>query len=587
MTSETHAGGGTEWINYDAAGNDTLVTPPREYPIKQKFDAAGRLIRRIVPEVFYPASACSLAIEFEYCNYSFPTIEGTNLCIAADSQYFAYDGAGNLATAANNWAKSLRSYAPSGVMTGETQYVRTYDTESPDPCGGGDRHATIEGLNLSEFWHVYAVGSTFDLAGRRTSMTLPNAGYGGLCYPTNCVQAYKYNAVTGTLDTLVHPMDSAYAVGTGRTIFTYDAQGRLTQTKHAAVSANLVSTLTYDADGRVVGREGPNHQDSLAYDAAGRIVGGLVPGMSLRFGYSGMGALNWAEGASPEITAEEVWTDALGTRLKIADVDLHDLVDRTRLNVTDPYTGRLSQVTLSAANNTWYDYHFEQGYDASGNTISSWEFDTPSEGVYHLEEDRSYFSADEKLTYYNRTVGFWFTQNNIVGSFDEYRYDAFGRRVLTRTRKTGYCPSPCDAFIERTAYDGDQVVAEFRSSGKIGVGPEYLEGDGLVAPGDDATLYGRVYSFHAQGIDHPAYVVKQGQAWPGIGGVAPHANYQGAYAYGTFSNGSLCVAAGDYCPTWPGYNQGVFGSNPFAGTQDFTVWFGSLLRGRTDASGMT
>ena len=81
---------------------------------------------------------------------------------------------------------------------------------------------------------------------------------------------------------------------------------------------------------------------------------------------------------------------------------------------------------------------------------------------------RSYYAADEKLTYYNRQVGL-LTPGEGTGLFEEYRYDALGRRVLMRSRRVSSCSSPCEAFIQRTVWDGDQVLYEVRSSGNTGV----------------------------------------------------------------------------------------------------------------------
>src|SRR5207253_8087116 len=50
--------------------------------------------------------------------------------------------------------------------------------------------------------------------------------------------------------------------------------------------------------------------------------------------------------------------------------------------------------------------------------------------------------------------------------FSDYKYDALGRRVLVRTRWDQYCQGfapRCLSTIERTVWDGDQILAELRS----------------------------------------------------------------------------------------------------------------------------
>jgi len=89
----------------------------------------------------------------------------------------------------------------------------------------------------------------------------------------------------------------------------------------------------------------------------------------------------------------------------------------------------------------------------------------------------------------------------------------------------------------------------------------------------------------AQGLDQPVGIVKDipatGQAY-----VTPHANWKGEWTYGTFSNGTLCLTTGATCPTWPGYYRTMDGH--YDGTQppSYTVWWGTLIQGRTDNSGL-
>ena len=131
---------------------------------------------------------------------------------------------------------------------------------------------------------------------------------------------------------------------------------------------------------------------------------------------------------------------ALGTRIKIADVDMTDAVNRTRTVTVSSTTGQLTSDVASSYSPGWYYFHSEPNYDDAGNTTGTWTLEQPQNGTWTFNEDRSYYGADGRLAYYNRAEGFWLEETpSVVGSFDEYRYDALGRRVLTRTRRLGSC----------------------------------------------------------------------------------------------------------------------------------------------------
>jgi YD repeat-containing protein len=234
------------------------------------YDALNRVTSRIVPQVTYSSSNCHYLNGFS-CGYTFPTFEGSSLCIAVDTARFGYDVGGNVRAADHNWARVRRAYAPSGAVLYDTLVVRRYETDAPGPCGGGDRHALGESAFGSDWSaHVYALRSEYDLAGRRTKLHHPNQL--DPCAGVSCQQRYGYNdgAGVGTLDTLVHP-DTSGASLTMR--FTHDNQLRLLNSVHPGA---VIIARTYDADGRLTARSGSLTLDGLAYEATGRVVGGTV-----------------------------------------------------------------------------------------------------------------------------------------------------------------------------------------------------------------------------------------------------------------------------------------------------------------------
>jgi len=232
--------------------------------------------------------------------------------------------------------------------------------------------------------------------------------------------------------------------------------------------------------------------------------------------------------------------------------------------------------------------------------VLHWEVDTEgtsqSNAVQKPVESRRYYGADERLVYFNQMRGFILTSGQGSGTFDEYRYDALGRRVLTRTRRPGTCAAPCDAFIERTVYDGDQVLAEVRSSGAAGTLAQFMEAEGGVSENGTSTgytnpgypyLYGIVLYAHGPGIDQPAHVAKQQSgSWATF---TPHSAWRGEYAYGTTASGTVCTTASPtQCPTsWPGFRVNAYGREAGVTPAGYATWHGSLVRGRRDASGLT
>ena len=577
---EAGSGGWTTYT-YDRAGNLTATATPNGASLVSKYDALNRLTRQIVPPVTFDSVPCQFyqtpldVYPEPVCRNWFPTAErsavGAALCIAVDTAFFRYDAHGNLAVAENHWAIVARAFAPNGAMTSETQKIRFYNTWFPAACGGGDKRS----MALGDGHDSYLMQYGYDLAGRRTTLTLPD---GHDPCSGACVQRYKYNSVTGTLDTLVHPKANGDTLVTR---FVYDAQGRLTDTHHPG---GIVSSSGYDLDGRIVGRNGPLNSETLVYDAAGRVTGGDVAAGTLGISYNGLGALIHAQGITPELTAEELKVDALGSRLWIRDIELVDGVDRSRTNTIDTATGHLTGVGLaSTPSPSTYRYTSAQEYDANGNVVHTWEHENDPVGtaiLWHLREERSYYAADNKLTYFNRSIGWMLEPSQKNGTFDEYRYDALGRRVLTRSRRVDDCAGACDEYVERTIFDGDQVLLEIRSETKP------------INPGGNGDLFGTVIYAHAGGIDRPVHVLKKTPVWyggaGGWGSVTPHADWRGEYAIGTYANGDPCVSIGPTCPEWTGNTVSAFGEPEEAGPPTgHAIWVGNLLRGRRDPSGMT
>jgi RHS repeat-associated protein len=215
-------------------------------------------------------------------------------------------------------------------------------------------------------------------------------------------------------------------------------------------------------------------------------------------------------------------------------------------------------------------------------------------------------------------------------AFEEYRYDALGRRVLVRTRSEFACTQYCLNTLRRIVWDGDQMLYEISAPGGTGETAARMEADtGLAVPfflNDQHTAisgffpYGRVMYEHGGGIDAPLGVVRMEFSdelkAPQI--VLPLANWRGSYdrgytigscfAYG--SNGTFIAPPVDGTPSTADTTRYPPGSGGYDGDQYHCVdvdwpasytysalqyrrgysgpdsWMGSLLFDNRDASGL-
>ena len=206
--------------------------------------------------------------------------------------------------------------------------------------------------------------------------------------------------------------------------------------------------------------------------------------------------------------------------------------------------------------------------DAAGNVIRAGE--RRQSGCDNNTNNRqtasnSYYSAHNKLM----AVQKWTDQSH---TWEEYWYDALGRRVFTRTRHDlptcGY-PVVCPGFVDRTVWDGDQIIAEQRSSG-------------LDSVTGGAPNFGTVRYVHLLGIDAPVAILDNRFSDARV----IHYNWRGLAEASSWSNGNPAdeeLGAGIKV-AWPA-GQGVYlkkGNNPNVG-QDVT-WIGSLpANGQGDA----
>jgi RHS repeat-associated protein len=180
--------------------------------------------------------------------------------------------------------------------------------------------------------------------------------------------------------------------------------------------------------------------------------------------------------------------------------------------------------------------------------------------------------------------------------YEEYRYDALGRRVWVRAHRNAYCPgvrdrdstTVCLSTIERTIYDGDQVLAEIRQPGDDDAPTFVLESDGPAA-GGPIQHFGITAYVHGAGIDHPLEMVRNYDG--SLISLVLHYHWQGALEIGTTLSGGLIqcglpgVAADCEDIDWPGAKV-TFGMVIPHRTLGPPSWWGTMAAMKENATGM-
>lgn len=393
---------------------------------------------------------------------------------------------------------------------------------------------------------MYADTLSWDVAGRRTSIAYPTVLGGG--------QAWYSYAANGDL--------SAVAAFGQSTTYMVSNRGELLRRTYAG---GQTQALTYDSDGRMIGDTVKNGADfwraqRFFYDARGlrTSMTNTVPGVGNRGTeanvYDHLGQLTssstetWAPGFPLVSSTNTYVLDAFGNMAKrsgaeasIGYVNGYYHSQSTDNNGAEwnwyvPGTGRLWYTKNFANPDTTGQVEGGGGrpaamnrYDSAGNLI--WT------GLAVLHEDRAsgfdwgkahgqserrmYYGPDGKLRAVDaralsRTP--WAAAGTgargFARSFEEYRYDALGRRVATMFEQT--CDddfehnrdnAPCrTSGIRRTIWDGSQELGELQlPTGQIENDTHVGQGS-LSTAKNLAPFFGAVaYLFDGQ-VDRPLAV---------------------------------------------------------------------------------
>jgi hypothetical protein len=253
---------------------------------------------------------------------------------------------------------------------------------------------------------------------------------------------------------------------------------------------------------------------------------------------------------------------------------------------TTPAGGRILTVeqTWPGTDPTDWESYKDQSsytYDTSGNLVSTTEtrhyvnvsgsnVATPLNTEWEMSS--SYYASDGKLMVHQVTrdtaaYSSGYYDEASWGVYEEYWYDALGRRILQRSRQDSpICTisSRCQSSMTRYVWDGDQILWEIRSDSLDVKNPS---GSGLTGQ------TGSIGYVHAGGIDAPVGMIRNGTS------LIMNRDLRGLYF-------EVTDTAGDYTfdvelpgATWSA--QGVDYD-----LKDTQIWAGSLVMGQKDRTGL-
>jgi RHS repeat-associated protein len=512
---------------YDRAGNVTAVTTRRGHTLSMEYDALNRLAARVVPSVTYADTAVGLgAVD----TTSFPRRpnSGTDYVIAADTETFAYDALGRVTAANNRDARVTRTYFANGLTESERLEVR-------------NARSTTLG-------HDYLTEYGYDLNGRRTLLRLPSQ----LTTGTADSIAFAYDDTTSELRTIRDPLGRDYTYG-----YTLRGEPRtLTmpgqyEERWAYFPDGMLRTDSIKNTGATTGGRVPFstlRASSFTYDRRGkRLTADDAWGYQEinRFAYTGLGYVTSSYirqnaflvtggGTASTVfrTREALAYDALGnldSALTLDSVRINSVESsnsrRGRNATYQANVGRLLQEASGEGAKTYV-------YDPSGNLELSIREEANGPGQYPRENRFTYYGADERVRAVDARSGFpgdvdlqlkkW--------TFEEYRYDALGRRVWVQSDRE--CAEERDGqpledewlecsvgTLRRTVWDGAQELFEIQVPYRLPGGQpqpdSVLENDAYLAQlphfgaGRDPNPYfGRVLYVHGLALDQPVAVVR-------------------------------------------------------------------------------
>jgi YD repeat-containing protein len=456
--------------------------------IVTRYDVLGRDSMRVVPHRDFSGSSWTPTYRLDP-NTSLPANR-----LAADTSRFTYDAMGNLRTADNREARVRRNYYRGGLLHTDSTWIRDYGSAA--------------------FNQVYGQRMVYDRNGRRLDLYYPSGTGPGT---TPRVQ-YGYHTETGLLSSIVDLGGNAFT-------YEHDAQGN---THKVFMPGGLVDTRVLDLENRLAYRSVPGYRSvNYQYTQAGQLANLWADGNQWSFEgqYTGLGSVVRTEGVTHEFYAPSSWSihpndlsvDPLGNVVYSPVHSSQNVIvaypTETRTSyswsgaVTTVITGD-TIVSQGGVDGTAQTKEFrisaEGSFmaDGSGNqalssryTVREWHQYDPMAPLRTVQEfTRSYYGWDGKLRVVDQTKhychagwcdSFEFGDGVLVeppAVFEEYRYDALGRRIMVRGRPDPRCTlAGCEVYLDTYVWDGAQILSEWRQ-GPAGGRVTYTHGPGIDAP---------------------------------------------------------------------------------------------------------
>jgi RHS repeat-associated protein len=337
---------------YDANGNQTTVTDPRNYATTTTYDADDETVMATDPDgdatltcydnaghvaqTVPPAGVASAGLSAVSCPTNYPAAYGTQL--ALDATAYTYNALGQ--------ETSVTSPAPagqSGPQTTTTTYTATglVATESyppPSNSPGTPREVVSYTYDANGQLLTETIGAgtsapatssyCYDPNGNQTSAVAPDGNVSGTA---TCETSSPW-----VVNSTFYPAQAAH-----QTTSSYDSAGQLvsrTTPATAAAPGGATTAVTYDAAGNVLTSTNPDGITATwTYNAGGRMTG-------ISYSGSSAPAVSYAHDADGNVMST---TDGTGTSNY----------------VYDPF-GELTSATNGA------DRTVQYGYDADGATTS-------------------------------------------------------------------------------------------------------------------------------------------------------------------------------------------------------------------------
>ena len=536
---------------YDASGNVIKSINRNGHSTTFVYDGANRLRRRSTDSLHYELETLGMArandlvgashpyrvfLADRGLSQSYPWGMNGGYALPAVVDTFAYDPVSQAMTDANNAFASIHfDYFPNGQLRKERS------TQQPWVGGQGSPH-------------VYETSVAYDRNGRRKSLTYPAV----IAPTTGATVTYYYGLVGG--------LDSLRDLSGNITRFAYNERSQLIRRQQAGqVALPWSQRYSYDNDGNLASDTvefGTNNNDfrraqRFNYDARGKRTKTLDGPLGIHdvyitdtSTYSVLGYLLESTHSMPGFhTTTSYQLDGLGNMVKrsgaeasvsfASDIPTYSIGwnNGEEWQYYQPGTGRLwytkrvneSLGAIDTVGNTpggGGEPAFMNWYDAAGNLIWTGRSVLELDQGYlkPQKERRMYYGADGKL----RAVDARGVQadpgapedaapyHGFTRSFEEYRYDALGRRVATRfdqmcdddaafNRYNARCAT---SGIRRTIWDGSHEL------GEIQVPDNALENDYAVGQGNFyralnlSPYFGAVAYVYDGQIDQPLSVTR-------------------------------------------------------------------------------